>query len=98
MASTPSSGFVSSRTHRGQTLGKYEPHLLQQLPDLHLHQLDHLLVSSIALVDEDHKVLEAQLLSEGKMLPRDCLTTCAHNLSVTFTKASELFRLLPFVS
>ena len=85
--------------HRGQTLGQYEPpHLLQQLPDLHIQQLDHLLVSSIALVDEDHQVLEAQLLREGKMLPRDCHTTWANNLSVTFTKASALFRLLPFVS
>jgi hypothetical protein len=67
MASTPSSGFVSSRAQR-ETLGQYEPHLLQQLPDLHIQQLDHLLVSSIALVDEDHKVFEAQLLREGKML------------------------------
>ncbi len=58
-----------------------EAHLLQQLSDFHLDQLDHFRVGGVAFVDVDDEVFESQLFGEGEML--SCLrhtTVCgAHD-------------------
>ena len=65
-------GALQSRQRRALHNGRVllrEAHLLQQLSDLHLHQLDHFRVGRVALVDVDHEVFEPQLFGEGEMFP-----------------------------